>query len=264
MKMTILMLFVISAIPSWGTQSVGHRGAPYFAPENTIVAFRKAIDLKADFLEIDIQRTQDGHLVVMHDSKVNRTTNAKGRVEEFNLGQIRNLDAGSWFSDEFKGEKVPTLDEVFDLAKLNSNIGFIVELKKGDEEFPGIEMKVVNSIKMHNLEKRVILKSFSYPVLQRLRRILPETKQIYVFVTAAPTLNIMIDSFLKFQDPLNFDVEYLQPHGSFIHHSFIEKAHYANKKVIVWGVENREQMKYWIFNKADAIETDRLDIFSSL
>jgi glycerophosphoryl diester phosphodiesterase len=94
-----------------GIVVVGHRGTVKFAPENTLAAFRKAIELGADLLEVDVRETRDGHLVLMHDSTVNRTTNGTGRVAAMTLAEIKRLDAGSWFSPEFDGERVPTLRE---------------------------------------------------------------------------------------------------------------------------------------------------------
>lgn len=90
---------------------VGHRGTVKFAPENTIAAFHKAVELGADLIEMDVRETKDGHLVLMHDATVNRTTDGRGAVAAMTLAEIKRLDAGSWFSADFKGERVPTLKE---------------------------------------------------------------------------------------------------------------------------------------------------------
>jgi len=89
---------------------VGHRGLIFQAPENTLAGFDACMNLRLG-LELDIQRTKDGVLVLMHDSEVNRTTNGKGKVSEITLAELKKLDAGSWFDIRFKGEKVPTLEE---------------------------------------------------------------------------------------------------------------------------------------------------------
>lgn len=89
---------------------VGHRGLIFQAPENTLAGFEACMNLRLG-LELDIQRTKDGVLVLMHDSEVNRTTNGKGKVSEITLAELKKLDAGSWFDIRFKGEKVPTLEE---------------------------------------------------------------------------------------------------------------------------------------------------------
>ena len=87
---------------------VGHRGTKKFAPENTVAAFNKAIEMGARSIEMDVRATKDGEFVVMHDPFVNRTTNGRGLVSQMTLAEIRALDAGSWFGPEFAGERVPT------------------------------------------------------------------------------------------------------------------------------------------------------------
>src|SRR6478752_5903942 len=96
------------------TLIVAHRGMLRHAPENTMANFRACLDLRLGF-EFDVQRTKDGHLVCLHDSTLDRTTNGQGNVSERTLDQVRELDAGRWFAPEFAGERVPTIDEVFGL-----------------------------------------------------------------------------------------------------------------------------------------------------
>src|SRR5687767_2479124 len=94
--------------------NVAHRGASGYAPENTIAAFDKGVEMKADYIEIDVQRSKDGELVIIHDTKVDRTTDGTGNVKDLTFEQIRSLDAGSWKGEQFKGEKIPTFDEILD------------------------------------------------------------------------------------------------------------------------------------------------------
>ena len=108
-----------------------HRGAMDTHPENTLSAFREAIRCGAHMIEFDVQLTKDKRLVIFHDSTVNRTTNGEGRISDFTFEEIRQLDAGSWKSSEFKGEQVPTLKET--LAVMPTNIWLNVHLKGGEE-----------------------------------------------------------------------------------------------------------------------------------
>src|SRR3712207_5048900 len=112
------------------TKIMAHRGAAAYAPENTIAAFTKAIEMKADAIELDIHLSKDDHIVVIHDEKVDRTTNGKGLVMEFTLEELKRLDAGSWFNKEFKNEKIPTLREVLELVAYK-NIDLNIEIKAG-------------------------------------------------------------------------------------------------------------------------------------
>src|SRR5699024_7283151 len=94
--------------------NVAHRGASGHAPENTMAAFQKGFEMKADYIEIDVQMTKDGELIVIHDTTVDRTTNGTGNVGDLTFEEIKQLDAGSWFSDEYAGEKIPTFEEILD------------------------------------------------------------------------------------------------------------------------------------------------------
>ncbi|MGL4971324.1 MAG: glycerophosphodiester phosphodiesterase family protein, partial [Cetobacterium sp.] len=107
---------------------LAHRGASGTAPENTIAAFKKAIIDGCDGFEFDVQQTKDGKLVVFHDWTLERTSNGKGYVREHTLDELKELDAGSWFGEEFKGEKIPTLEETLDLIPDNMLIN--IELKE--------------------------------------------------------------------------------------------------------------------------------------
>lgn len=106
---------------------VGHRGACDVAPENTMVSFQRALLDGADIVEMDLRLTLDGQVVIVHDARVDRTSNGIGYVSELTVAELRQLDAGSWFSPHYAGARIPTLDEVFDWAK--GKIGLLLELK---------------------------------------------------------------------------------------------------------------------------------------
>src|ERR1700751_4542895 len=97
--------------------AIAHRGASGYAPENTLAAFRRAVTMGAGFIETDLQLSRDARLVALHDATVNRTTNGQGAVHDMTLGELRRLDAGSWFGSEFAGERIPTVEEILDFAK---------------------------------------------------------------------------------------------------------------------------------------------------
>jgi glycerophosphoryl diester phosphodiesterase len=106
---------------------LGHRGASAYTPENTLIAFQRAFELGADGIELDVTLTQDGIPIVIHDDWVDRTTNGTGPVSDMTLEEIRQLDAGGWFNEEFRGEKIPTLEEV--LTRVPADKIVNVELK---------------------------------------------------------------------------------------------------------------------------------------
>ncbi|WP_425390996.1 glycerophosphodiester phosphodiesterase [Ekhidna sp.] len=155
---------------------IGHRGAAGLAPENTITSIRKAIDLKVDVIEIDIHLTKDDRIVVMHDYEVSRTTNGEGDIEDLTLGEIKNLDAGSWFSDEYSGEKVPTLEEVIDL--INGKCELLIEIKwpkKGI--YKGIVSKMAELITLKGATSWITVQSF-------------ETKYLHECIEEFPDIRI--------------------------------------------------------------------------
>src|SRR3954466_4000061 len=124
----VLSLSVLPEAARGRVQILAHRGASAYAPENTLAAFKLAIDQRADWLEMDIQETSDGQLVVFHDLRVERTTNGRGNLRDLTLNQVRDLDAGTWFDKQFAGEKVPTFEEVLALAQAH-NVRIFPEVK---------------------------------------------------------------------------------------------------------------------------------------
>ena len=142
--------------------TIAHRGASGYAPEHTFNAYDKSHnELGASYIEIDLQRTKDGHLVAMHDETVNRTTNGHGRVEDYTLAELKKLDAGSWFNkqhpdlaqSEYNNAKVPTLDEI--LSRYGKNANYYIETNQ--------------SLK----NGHVIVQSFSEPSLQKMKQLNP-------------------------------------------------------------------------------------------
>lgn len=154
---------------------IAHRGASAYAPENTMASFMKALEMKSEGIELDVHMTSDKALVVCHDEKVDRTTNGKGFIKDFTLEEIKKLDAGSWFAEEFKEEKIPELREVLELIK-DSNILLNVELKNAPIIYSGIEKKVIEMITDYRMEERTIISSFNHYSLMEVKRINPRIK----------------------------------------------------------------------------------------
>lgn len=142
------------------------------APENTMAAFIKAYEVGADGIELDVHRTADQVLVVIHDDKVSRTTNGDGIVEQLRYEDLARLDAGGHFSDEFIGEKIPTLREVLSFVQ-STNMSVNIEIKTGQAPYQGIEQQVVQAITDSGVRDRVIVSSFYQPALRTIQAIDP-------------------------------------------------------------------------------------------
>jgi glycerophosphoryl diester phosphodiesterase len=157
--------------------AISHRGEHLHHPENTIPAFQTAIDAGADYIEVDVQTTSDGKLVLMHDNKVDRTTNATGLIKNMTFDQIRALDAGAKFSPVFAGTKVPTFDEALDLA--HGKIGVYVDTKNADPQ------ALVDTIVRHDMQDHVVIYGnpfFLYDV-HKIRpdlKVMPESANVEV------------------------------------------------------------------------------------
>lgn len=154
------------------TKIFAHRGSKGTHPENTIPAFQEAIDALADGIELDVQLTIDGHLVVIHDEKLNRTTNGKGWVKDYTLEEIKGLDAGAWFGENYEHTRIPTLEEVLTLLKENTYSGILnIELKTDEVDYPMIEEKVLSRLKQADISFEVILSSFNKETVKRLKEL---------------------------------------------------------------------------------------------
>jgi glycerophosphoryl diester phosphodiesterase len=158
-----------------------HRGASGLAPENTLAAFRKALELGVDVLEMDMHVTRDGEIVIIHDDKLDRTTDGRGSVRDLTLAEVKQRDAGRHFAPQFKGEPIPTLREVIALVQSSENrrVRLNIETKfvKGDEGKPAdFEEKVVAIIREKGFVERVILQSFHYPSLAKMKTLEPRVK----------------------------------------------------------------------------------------
>lgn len=154
---------------------IAHRGASAYAPENTMASFKKALEMGAEGIELDVHLTADGHLVVVHDPKVDRTSNGSGWVKDMTLSQLRKLDFGSWFLPEFKGERIPLLDEIMELLK-DHNVLLNIEAKSGPVIYQGMEKMLSEIIHAYNMTDRVIVSSFNHYSLVELKRISPDIK----------------------------------------------------------------------------------------
>ncbi|MGO1539855.1 MAG: glycerophosphodiester phosphodiesterase [Leucobacter sp.] len=154
---------------------ISHRGAAAVAPENTLAATGLAIELGADFVEVDLQLTSDGVPVLMHDDTVDRTTSGSGAVGSYTYEEIRTLDAGQWFSAEYAGERVPTLEEFIQLIA-SSPTGALIELKGDWPEERIIE--AADLLRSHNMLNTVALQSFELPTLEMLHEAAPEYARV--------------------------------------------------------------------------------------
>ncbi len=151
---------------------IAHRGASQLAPENTLSAFNKAVELGAQWIECDVQLTKDDQAVIMHDFSLNRTTNGQGKVAELELQALLKLDAGSWFNPQFKSQKIVSLAQALAFAK-EHNVGLNLELKCNCTREKMLAQVVHEQLKNYPLP--VLISSFNYVALEAFRSYAPHT-----------------------------------------------------------------------------------------
>ncbi|WP_138495491.1 glycerophosphodiester phosphodiesterase [Paenibacillus pinistramenti] len=155
--------------------NIAHRGASGYCPENTMAAFRRAIELGANGIETDVQMTADGQLVLIHDEQLERTAGSPKLVKDVTFDELRGLDAGSWYAPEFAGEKIPSLRELLELVRPTS-VMVNIELKNGVVPYPGLEEAVIREVRDFGLSDRIILSSFNHYSLVKCKQLAPEIR----------------------------------------------------------------------------------------
>lgn len=152
-----------------------HRGAAGHRPENTIASFAYALELGATGIETDVQMTKDGHLVLIHDETLKRTAGTPDWVKDLTLEEVRSHEAGSWYHEDYRGEKIPTLEELLELVKGTDTI-VNLELKNGFVQYPELERKVIDMVRAYGLAERTIISSFNHYSLVDCKKIAPEIR----------------------------------------------------------------------------------------
>lgn len=233
--------------------NVAHRGAAGYAPENTVAAFDKGVDMKADYIEIDVQRSKDGELVIIHDTTVDRTTDGTGSVKDLTFEQIRSLDAGSWKGEEFKGEKIPTFDEILD--RYHGKVGILIELK-APELYPGIEAQVAKKLKERNLDKpqneKIIIQSFNFESMKITNSLLPKVPIGVLTSNRAHTTEQALKEFATYAD-------YFNPSYGIVSKELVDQVHSLGMKIQSWTVRSQEAADFLLDMNVDGIITDYPD-----
>jgi glycerophosphoryl diester phosphodiesterase len=215
-----------------GTLIFGHRGAMAYTPMNTIPAFELAFEQGAHGIELDVHRSHDGYPVVVHDFTVDATSDGNGTVTDMTLAQLKELDAGSWFDEKFRGTRIPTLDEVFEAVgqKLFVN----VEIKSMTPETDGVEQVVADCIARHKMQNRVIVSSFNPYTLKRFREIAPDIALGYLLMPQIPTTHILMSKA---------DHEARHPYYEMIDEKYMAWAQDEGYFVNTWTVNDPERAK---------------------
>ncbi len=230
---------------------IAHRGASGSAPENTMAAFRKAVELGAGFIETDLQLSRDARLVALHDDTLDRTTNGHGPVSAMTLEQLRRLDAGSWFRDgesqgspSFAGERIPTIEEILAFGR-EHEIGLHLEVKPTGPS--GAEHAIVGALRAAGEIARTVVLSFSPSVLKRLQQLEPLVMTGFLFSDRFPA---------AIATAVDAGARQLLPRTDRVTRELISEAHAQDLKVVTWTANSPEEMQKMISAGVDGIITD--------
>ena len=256
------ILMIIAGILSANLDVIAHRGASGYAPETTLAAYRLALQMKVDYLELDLQMSADRELIAIHDTLVDRTTNGKGAVGEKTLAKLKALDAGSWFNrvfpdkarSEYAGEKIPTLEEIIELTK-PTTAGLYIELKSPELYPADFEARLLSILRRHQFEKRVLVQSFNAHSIEKMKSLDAGIR------TALLVSNQSIDPIeatLKVRaNELAISYELLTP-------DIVKRARDKGLAITVWTVDEVDAMKRMIELGVDRIITNYPDRLQTL
>lgn len=221
---------------------IAHRGYSGVSPENTLSAFVNAIDIGADMIELDVQLTSDGQVVVFHDNDLLRIIGCEGAIADYSLEELKRMDAGIWFGSDFEGEKIPTLAEVLELVQ-GSDLNIYLELKDiGDVE--GFEEAVLNVVREYDMQDRCLMASFQYEYLRHFKE-LDESIQI-LFNTSSGSLTLTEE----------FPADYYGLNVEMITADMVEAIHNTGGQAYAWTVNTPEQMRNVVAMGVDGIVTN--------
>ncbi len=224
-----------------GVMVMAHRGYSAVAPENTMPAFEKAYEAGVNSIELDVQMTKDGEIIVLHDSNLKRTTGIDKNVWDVTYDEIKDLDNGSFFSSEYAGTKIPTLDEAIRYCKGRMYINIEIKRNGHDE---GIEDRVVEIIRNNEFQAECDVTSQDYETLQYIRANYPDILLAYTSVIGIGDVqNLEASDILSIQE-------------TFATYDTVEALHRQGKRVFVWTVNEEETMERLIGLNVDAILTN--------
>jgi len=219
---------------------IGHRGARAYEPENTLTSFKKAIAMGANAIELDVRKTKDKQIIVIHDADIKRTTNGEGLVSDLTLEQIKSFSANG-------GEKIPTLCEVLDFV--DEKVTTLIELKEA-----GLEEEVLGIIRERSLQRKVIVTSFLEEAIKKVRELDSNIETGLIYATHSNPIKAALE--LK--------ANYLVALYRFMHTAIVEKAHKNGLKVVVWTINKPEEVTEFVKKGVDGIASDKPDILANL
>lgn len=244
---------------------VAHRGGASLGPENSLACYKKGIEARADMIEIDIHLTKDKNIVICHDETIDRTTNGTGKIRTLTLSEIRQYNIID-SKGNITQEKIPTIDEVFDLLLRTREKGtlckLLIEIKRTNNIYQGIEEILLSKINLYNAKDWVIVQSFNDFALEKIHQLDPSVRLEKLFFWKFPGLPFVVDwyhisyySYEKYDYISSFNMYYRG-----LTKSFLKDIHNHGKEVKIWTLEGTNAPRLDV----DGVITNRPDLWSSL
>ncbi len=234
---------------------ISHRGANRYAPQNTVPAFEKALEIGIDGFETDVHFTADRHIVICHNYTVDETSNGSGNVADMTLERLRDLDFGSYFDEKFAGTKLPLLEEFLEICKDDSVKVMNIEIKEPKDGNKEIADKTIEMVKEFGLFDKLIVSSFDPAILVRCKHVDSACKTGFLY---SPDRSItyyrMLLNYVDFAKEIGAD--YLHPHYSLVYPAYVTKLHKNGIGVNPWTVDNPDTVRRMIEYGVDGIITN--------
>ena len=233
---------------------ISHRGANKYAPQNTLPAFERSLQLGVDGFETDVHMTKDGVPVICHNYTINATSNGMGSISSFDVEDLRKFDFGSYYSPQFKGTKIPLLDEFLDLVASSDIEIMNIELKSPRERETGIVEKTIEAVKAHNLFKRLLISSFDSKLLVEAKKIDSRCQTGYLYCPNHMDVPVAMINPVAAAKKIGADA--LHPMDIYVSPLYVKLAHKAGIKVNVWTINSENKIRKMIKYGVDGIITD--------
>lgn len=220
---------------------IAHRGSNKTAPQNTLPAFRQAIAENADGFETDVHMTKDGKLVICHNYTIDATSDGRGNITDYTLGELKKFDFGAYFSADFKGTPLPTVDEFLELVGPTQAEVINIELKSPKQKETGMVAKTLDAVKAHGLLDRCLISSFDPRILKEVKALDPRCRTGFLY----PTIQASACHFVYDPFPIvrSIGADFIHPMSVVVNPMLVKLAHKKGLGVNVWTVDDEKTVR---------------------
>ena len=242
---------------------ISHRGANQYAPQNTMPAFEKSVEIGVDGFETDVHCTADGYVVICHNYTVDETSNGTGNISDMTLERLRDLDFGSYYSEKFRGTQLPTLEEFLDLCKKAGIKVMNIEIKEPKNGEKDIADKTIAAVKEFGLFDELLISSFDPEILIRCKELDKNCKTGFLYSPDRRiTYSNMLFGYVDYAKEIQAD--FLHPHYSLVNSNYVKKLHEAGIGVNPWTVDSPETATKLLGYGVDGIITNCPDVMNKI